>query len=148
MSRSCIGTGRVPPERTWHTIQVNSGSHLLSHFVSKAVPSAVWVLTIVFGMRTGVTPRRIATGNCCKVPWPQNSTTNSPTLFLRKEVIQPHLPIRLPCYDFTPVISPAFGRSLLTVESRTSGVTDSHGVTGGVYKTRERIHRDVLIRDY
>ena len=66
----------------------------------------------------------------------------------RKEVIQPHLPIRLPCYDFTPVIGPAFGSSLLTVGSLTSGVTDSHGVTGGVYKTRERIHRDILIRDY
>ena len=68
--------------------------------------------------------------------------------FLRKEVIQPHLPIRLPCYDFTPVISPAFGSSLLAVGSLTSGVTDSHGVTGGVYKTRERIHRDILIHDY
>ena len=66
----------------------------------------------------------------------------------RKEVIQPHLPIRLPCYDFTPVISPAFGSSLLAVGSLTSGITDSHGVTGGVYKTRERIHRDILIRDY
>ena len=66
----------------------------------------------------------------------------------RKEVIQPHLPIRLPCYDFTPVIGPAFGSSLLAVGSLTSGVTDSHGVTGGVYKTRERIHRDILIRDY
>ena len=69
-------------------------------------------------------------------------------IFLRKEVIQPHLPIRLPCYDFTPVISPAFGSSLLTVGSLTSGVTDSHGVTGGVYKTRERIHRSILICDY
>ena len=69
-------------------------------------------------------------------------------LFLRKEVIQPHLPIRLPCYDFTPVTSPAFGSSLLSVESLTSGITDSHGVTGGVYKTRERIHRGILIRDY
>ena len=69
-------------------------------------------------------------------------------IFLRKEVIQPHLPIRLPCYDFTPVIEPAFGSSLLAVGSLTSGVTDSHGVTGGVYKTRERIHRGVLIRDY
>ena len=69
-------------------------------------------------------------------------------LFLRKEVIQPHLPIRLPCYDFTPVTDPAFGSSLLAVGSLTSGVTDSHGVTGGVYKTRERIHRDMLIRDY
>ena len=66
----------------------------------------------------------------------------------RKEVIQPHLPIRLPCYDFTPVISPAFGSSLLTVGSLTSGVTNSHGVTGGVYKTRERIHRGMLIHDY
>ena len=69
-------------------------------------------------------------------------------LFLRKEVIQPHLPIRLPCYDFTPVTSPAFGSSLLPVGSLTSGVTDSHGVTGGVYKTRERIHRSILICDY
>ena len=68
--------------------------------------------------------------------------------FLRKEVIQPHLPIRLPCYDFTPVTGPTFGSSLLTVGSLTSGVTNSHGVTGGVYKTRERIHRDILIRDY
>ena len=68
--------------------------------------------------------------------------------FLRKEVIQPHLPIRLPCYDFTPVIRPAFGGSFLTVRSPTSGISDSHGVTGGVYKTRERIHRDMLIRDY
>ena len=66
----------------------------------------------------------------------------------RKEVIQPHLPIRLPCYDFTPVINPAFGSSLLAVGSLTSGVIDSHGVTGGVYKTRERIHRGILIRDY
>ena len=69
-------------------------------------------------------------------------------IFLRKEVIQPHLPIRLPCYDFTPVIGPAFGSSFFAVRSLTSGVTDSHGVTGGVYKTRERIHRDILIRDY
>ena len=66
----------------------------------------------------------------------------------RKEVIQPHLPIRLPCYDFTPVIEPAFGSSLLAVGSLTSGIPNSHGVTGGVYKTRERIHRSILICDY
>ena len=72
-----------------------------------------------------------------------------PLLILpRKEVIQPHLPIRLPCYDFTPVIGPTFDSSLRLVGSPASGVTDSHGVTGGVYKTRERIHRDILIRDY
>ena len=67
---------------------------------------------------------------------------------LRKEVIQPHLPIRLPCYDFTPIIEPTFGRALIAVRLRTSGVPDSHGVTGGVYKARERIHRGMLIRDY
>ena len=66
----------------------------------------------------------------------------------RKEVIQPHLPIRLPCYDFTPVINPTFGSALLAVRLLASGVTDSHGVTGGVYKARERIHRGMLIRDY
>ena len=108
-------------------------------------------------------------------------------LFFRKEVIQPHLPIRLPCYDFTPVTRSAFdcclpldrtslflqglrpsaGRIFFTsvaehapqpslpgcssvrgVGTQASGVPDSHGVTGGVYKTRERIHRGILIRDY
>jgi len=29
-------------------------------------------------------------------------------VLLRKEVIQPHLPIRLPCYDFTPITDPTF----------------------------------------
>ena len=58
-------------------------------------------------------------------------------------MIQPHLPIRLPCYDFTPIIRPTFGGALLAVGLPTSGVSDSHGVTGGVYKARERIHRAV-----
>ena len=172
------------------------GSHLSSRTVSSEVLSAVWVLTIVFGMGTGVTPRRIATkciviqllvrscglaylvfaslildgvnpsytSSACHIRESKlsvcsslsavhslidNQTVKQPLLyFLRKEVIQPHLPIRLPCYDFTPVISPAFGSSLLTVGSLTSGITDSHGVTGGVYKTRERIHRSILICDY
>ena len=66
----------------------------------------------------------------------------------RKEVIQPHLPVRLPCYDFTPVMSPTVVSALLAVKLPTSGKTHSHGVTGGVYKTRERIHRGMLIRDY
>ena len=69
-------------------------------------------------------------------------------ILLRKEVIQPHLPIRLPCYDFTPITKPTFGRALLAVRLRTSGVPSSHGVTGGVYKARERIHRGMLIHDY
>ena len=145
-------------------------------------------------MRTGVTPKRIATRNVLlsarapylhprysfRTPRARSGSYTSKTkllslqvnllefllfclctrtlttrqqfnpyfFFLRKEVIQPHLPIRLPCYDFTPVIRPAFGGSFLTVRSPTSGISDSHGVTGGVYKTRERIHRDMLIRDY
>ena len=66
----------------------------------------------------------------------------------RKEVIQPHLPVRLPCYDFTPLTLHTFGASPLAVGPATSGADDSGGVTGGVYKARERIHRGVLIRDY
>ena len=71
-----------------------------------------------------------------------------PQKLLRKEVIQPHLPIRLPCYDFTPVIAPALDGCLLAVGPPALGVNDFRGVTGGVYKARERIHRGVLIRDY
>ena len=74
--------------------------------------------------------------------------STSKSSILRKEVIQPHLPIRLPCYDFTPIIHPTFGGWLFKVARPTSGVTNSRGVTGGVYKTRERIHRGILIRDY
>ena len=69
-------------------------------------------------------------------------------LLLIKEVIQPHLPIRLPCYDFTPVTNPTFDCAPRKVRLQASGVTGSHGVTGGVYKARERIHRGMLIRDY
>ena len=56
----------------------------------------------------------------------------------RKEVFQPHLPVRLPCYDLAPITSFALGRSS---RSRTSGAPGFHGLTGGVYKARERIHR-------
>ena len=74
-------------------------------------------------------------------PWPSE-------VLLRKEVIQPLVLERLPCYAFTPIIEPTFGRALLAVRLRTSGVPDSHGVTGGVYKARERIHRGMLTHDY
>ena len=69
-------------------------------------------------------------------------------VLLRKEVIQPHLPIRLPCYDLTPIIEPTFDHCLLAVSTWASGVPNFHGLTGGVYKARERIHRGMLIRDY
>ena len=61
----------------------------------------------------------------------------------RKEVIQPHLPIRLPCYDFTPVMNHSVVVVPLAVRLTASGATHSHGVTGGVYKARERIHRSI-----
>ena len=69
-------------------------------------------------------------------------------LILRKEVIQPQVPLRLPCYDFTPVADPTVADSLQKVRISSSGKTNSHGVTGGVYKARERIHRGALIHDY
>ncbi len=65
-----------------------------------------------------------------------------------KEVIQPQVPLRLPCYDFTPVIDHKVVNVLPKVKLSTSFAAHSHGVTGGVYKARERIHRSILICDY
>ena len=65
-----------------------------------------------------------------------------------KEVIQPQVPLGLPCYDFTPVMNHSVVTALPKVKLATSGATHSHGVTGGVYKARERIHRNILICDY
>ena len=104
----------------------------------------------------GATP---GTGCCGDLSWPDIDRTGSCPLFElkcfslrtylpRKEVIQPHLPVRLPCYDFTPLTLHTFGTSPLSVGPATSGADDSGGVTGGVYKARERIHRGMLIRDY
>ena len=72
-----------------------------------------------------------------------NSRRSPTTRFSLKEVIQPHVPVRLPCYDFTPVIEHTVVSALLAVRLPTSGAINFHGVTGGVYKTRERIHRDM-----
>ena len=90
---------------TGKTSFYKSGSHLPSHTVTSIVLSAASVLTIVFGMWTGVSQKRIATG---KIELDNSTVKNSLLDFLRKEVIQPHLPIRLPCYDFTPVIGFTF----------------------------------------
>src|SRR3954467_5118596 len=62
----------------------------------------------------------------------------SSQIYSRKEVFQPHLPVRLPCYDLAPVIGFTLGRSL---RLHTLGTPNFHGLTGGVYKARERIHR-------
>ena len=76
-------------------------------------------------------------------------SVSTPSLFFsRKEVIQPQVPLRLPCYDFTPVMKHTVVSGLLAVSLPTSGIPHSHGVTGGVYKTRERIHRSMLTCDY
>ena len=82
---------------------------------------------------------------------------------VRKEVFHPQIPLRIPCYDFTPITGLTVGPHLRLAKSRlhwvnqkglpfkapaerrrgTSGTTDFRGVTGGVYKARERIHRNV-----
>jgi hypothetical protein len=69
---------------------------------------------------------------------------------LRKEVIQPQVPLRLPCYDFIPVADLTVVGCLRTspVSAPPSGKANSHDVTGGVYKARERIHRSMLFCDY
>src|SRR5438128_11304796 len=68
------------------------------------------------------------------------SNRGASALLLRKEVIQPQVPLRLPCYDFIPVTIHTFGACLLAVDTATSGADSFHDVTGGVYKARERIH--------
>src|SRR5690606_17881387 len=74
----------------------------------------------------------------------ENTCLASGRVLLRKEVIQPHLPVRLPRYDFVPIASPTFDGSLPQgVGPPASGVADFRDVTGGVYKARERIHRSV-----
>ena len=73
---------------------------------------------------------------------------NEWNVFSIKEVIQPQVPLRLPCYDFTPIIGPTVDCCLLAVSSQVSGKTNFRGVTGGVYKARERIHPGMLIQDY
>ena len=77
-----------------------------------------------------------------------HSTCCAKATFKFKEVIQPQVPLGLPCYDFTPVMNHKVVTALPKVRLATSFATHSHGVTGGVYKARERIHRDILIHDY
>ena len=70
------------------------------------------------------------------------------TVSLRKEVIQPQVLLRLPCYDFTPIMNYTLDGCLLAVSPPASSATHFRDVTGGVYKARERIHRGMLIHDY
>src|SRR5438093_2583091 len=80
---------------------------------------------------------------------PSDRTVNAGlSKLLRKEVIQPQVPLRLPCYDFTPITNHTLGTCLLAVGAVTSGTAGFRGVTGGVYKARERIQRSLLICAY
>ena len=76
------------------------------------------------------------------------SRVSAMTFSLRKEVIQPQVLLRLPCYDFTPIMSCTLDGCPLAVSTPASSTAHFRDVTGGVYKARERIHRGVLIRDY
>ena len=58
---------------------------------------------------------------------------------LRKEVIQPQVPLRLPCYDLVPITGFIFGACLSA--PTTSDAPRFGGLTGGVYKAQEHIHR-------
>ena len=91
-------------------------------------------------------------GGKCSLEWrklfcrPKSAALSAD--ILRKEVIQPQVPLRLPCYDFTLVADPTVVGCFQKVSASPSGKANSHGVTGGVYKARERIHRGMLIHDY
>ena len=101
--------------------------------------ATVWFETDSLSKHSGST---VKSGNLCE------HSQGKLTCFSLKEVIQPQVPLRLPCYDFTPVIDHTVDGVLLAVRLPASGAANSHGVTGGVYKARERIHRSILICDY
>ena len=137
-----------PPELLWifHRLALRPSLHSQTCGLAHGLPASHTSSAVRMSIRASSSvhaPLRL-----CARLLTSKQKRNPYSSSLRKEVIQPHLPIRLPCYDFTPVIRPAFGSSLLAVGSLTSGISDSHGVTGGVYKTRERIHRSMLICDY
>jgi hypothetical protein len=66
----------------------------------------------------------------------------------RKEVIQPQVPLRLPCYDLVPIAEFILDAWILAVSSAASDAPHFRGLTGGVYKAQEHIHRGMLTRDY
>ena len=93
-------------------------------------------------LEPGVGPA--ATGRCrSRVPQVRASFSK---VILRKEVIQPQVPLRLPCYDLVPITGFTFGACLAA--PATSDAPRFGGLTGGVYKAQEHIHRGMLIRDY
>ena len=69
--------------------------------------------------------------------------TNNQVEFLRKEVIQPQVPLRLPCYDLVPITEFILGACVLAVHAATWDAPRFRGLTGGVYKAQEHIHRSI-----
>ena len=55
-------------------------------------------------------------------------------------MIQPQVPLRLPCYDLVPITIHTLGACFLAVSLAALGTNGFHDVTGGVYKAWERIH--------
>ena len=87
--------------------------------------------------------------NGCHLLGSYDCSVTPATFSLRKEVIQPQVLLRLPCYDFTPIMNHTLGRCLpCGLALQTSSTIHFRDVTGGVYKARERIHGIVLIRHY
>jgi hypothetical protein len=128
----------------------------LSHLRPSPPRTSLRAAVLIRGRRTRLPSQRSThehpvdglTSNYCRRPGCGRGTRpfgrRPRQLLLRKEVIQPHLPVRLPCYDFVPIADPTFDGSLPQgVRPPASGVTDFRDVTGGVYKARERIHRSV-----
>ena len=77
-------------------------------------------------------------------PWGCSTRDDSGAIWpksFRKEVIQPQVPLRLPCYDLVPITEFIFGTCVLAVRSATSDAPRFRGLTGGVYKAQEHIHR-------
>ncbi len=95
-----------------------------------------------------LTHRTLSVGRCPRLPAIAGRIQIVRTFSFRKEVIQPQVLLRLPCYDFTPIMNYTLGGCSLAVSAPTSSATHFRDVTGGVYKARERIHRGMLIHDY
>ena len=139
--------GRVElPTSTLSVWRSNQLSYRTGGVSSKLVPfgPASFFLAISFISIKLIAKRRQKISNLRQISplLPLLFSSPSPILSLsersRKEVFQPHLPVRLPCYDLAPITSFTLGRPS---RSQLSGTPGFHGLTGGVYKARERIHR-------
>ena len=159
MTPSGLPHSEIPESKcAYHSSRLFAVSHVLLRLhMPRHPPYAVTCLTLITLQTDLMSHHVIVKEHRNRTRFASESKTNfQPSLsactgklrLLRKEVIQPQVPLRLPCYDFTPVADLTVVGCLLAVSTPASGKANSHGVTGGVYKARERIHRGMLIRDY